>query len=234
MTSPPQLSVILPTLQEEARIEAALRQLVATEGIDEVLVSDGGSTDATVARAQRVEGVRVVHSHRAGRGLQLNRGARHAQGAILLFLHVDCRLPPDAVPRIHESLAYPEIVGGAFRTHHVIDGPAPRWLRPLLPLADVRSRYTRLPYGDQAMFVRAEIFRRVGGFSDVALMEDVDLSRRLWRHGALHIRPEAVEVSARRYAARPLRAAVAMNAYPVLWRLGVSGERLARWYGQPR
>ncbi len=234
VSSPPWLSVIVPALQEAGRIDACLRRLVASEGVDEVLVVDGGSTDDTVARAGAVPGVRTLRARRAGRGRQLNLGARHALGEALLFLHVDCRLPPDAGQRIRESLSQPGVVGGAFWTRHVVDGPTPRWIRPLLPLADLRSHYTRHPYGDQALFVRAETFRRVGGFSPIALMEVVDLSRRLWRVGRLHIHHDAVEVSARRYAARPIHSAVVMNSYPVLWRLGVPERVLARWYGSAR
>jgi len=229
---PPTLSVVLPTLDEETRIGAAVAALRRTRGVDEIVVVDGASTDATVALA-RSAGATVLHGPR-GRGLQLNLGAAHARGDALLFLHVDCRLPDDAVQRVHHTLAQPDVVAGAFRTKHVLDGPGQRWLRPVLPLADLRSRYTRHPYGDQALFVRADAFRAIGGYRAAPMMEDVDLARRLWRVGRIQLLPEQVKVSARRYASGPLRAAVMMNTVPMLWRLGVSERTLARWYGAPR
>ena len=234
MSTEPWLSVVIPTLDEASRIGPALQRLIRTDGIDEVVVCDGGSKDGTRQLAESVPGVRVIRCPRPGRGPQLNRGARHALGEALLFLHVDCGLPAGAVQQIRRTLRRPGVVAGAFRTRHVLDTAAPRWLKPILPLADLRSHYTRHPYGDQALFVRAEAFRRAGGFADVPLLEDVEFTRRLWDQGRIHILRDRVEVSARRYARHPWRSAVAMNTYPTLWRLGVSEATLARWYGNPR
>lgn len=232
------LSVVVPVLDEARCVRARLEVLAATPGVDEVVVVDGGSRDGTAALAAEVPGVRVLglpHGARAGRGGQLAVGARHATGDLLLFLHIDCGLPDRAPARIRGLLARPGVVAGAFRTRHVWNGDRRRWIRPLLPMSDLRASYTRLPYGDQALFVRADAYRQAGGFLRLPLFEDVDLARRLWRVGRVEILPEPVEVDARRYAARPLRSVVAMNTFPALWRLGlVDGETLARWYGRAR
>jgi len=104
----------------------------------------------------------------------------------------------------------------------------------VLPLADLRSHYTRLPYGDQALFARRAAFERVGGFPPLPIFEDVELARRLWAVGKLVRLPERVEVSARRYLARPLRTSAVMNAFPMLYAAGVDVDRLARWYSVER
>jgi len=226
------LSVVVPVLDEARRIAGHLSALQRVPGIDEVVVVDGGSRDDTVAIAWRTPGVRVVTSAR-GRGTQMNAGARAARGDVLLFLHADAVLPPDATRLIDHALEDPGVVAGAFRVRTVAESDA-RWLGPLLRLADLRSRVTRLPYGDQAVFVRRIAFERVGGFPDQPLMEDIELARRLWRVGRIRTVPGVVRVSGRRFLANPVRAVVAMRVFPLLYRLGVSPARLARLYGNPR
>ena len=142
-----------------------------------MILVDGGSRDRTVERARTVPGVRVLAGPR-GRARQMNRGAQAATGDVLLFLHVDVALPEDARARVEAALADPAVVAGAFRTWTMADDRASR-LAPLLHLGDLRSRYSGLPYGDQAVFVRAGTFQRIGGFPDQPLMEDLELARRL-------------------------------------------------------
>jgi hypothetical protein len=134
---------------------------------------------------------------------------------------------------VAHALEDPDVVAGAFRTHTIADG-APSWVTPFLPFADLRSRVTRLPYGDQAVFVRRAAFERVGGFPEQPLMEDLELALRLRRLGRIARVPAAVTVSGRRFAARPLASLVAMRTFPVLYRLGVPPRVLARLYGDPR
>ncbi len=226
------LSVVVPVLDEAARIGERLDELRATPGVDEVVVVDGGSRDGTLDIARRAPGVRVLAAPR-GRGRQLNEGARAATGDVLLFLHADVSLPSDAAVWVARALDDPAVVAGAFRVRTIAD-QGPNWLGPLLRLADLRSRWTRLPYGDQAVFVRRTVFERVGGFPDQPLMEDVELARRLWRVGRVRIVPAVVRVSGRRFLAHPVRALVAMRLFPMLYRLGVPPARLARLYGDPR
>ena len=223
---------MIPVLDEEERIGRALEQLRPLAGITEVIVVDGGSRDRTAEVVRGVPGVRLLLAPR-GRGSQLNAGAQAATADVLLFLHADVSLPIDAAHRVREALADPAVVAGAFRTWTVSEGRR-SWVVPFLHLADLRSRVTRFPYGDQAMFVRRPAFTRTGGFPDQPLFEDVELSRRLHRLGRLVTVPGVVQVSGRRFLARPLRSLVMMRVFPLLYRLGVPARVLARLYGDPR
>lgn len=225
-----QLTAIVPTLDEVDRLSTCVQHLRAA-GVDDILVTDGGSRDGTVQRALEL-GCRVVHGRR-GRALQCNRAALHTEAEVLWFVHADVRVPSDAGAAILSALAEPTVVGGAFGTRTVNDArPSP--LDPLLPLADLRSRYTRLPYGDQGLFVRRRAFERVGGYPLLPVFEDVGLARRLWSVGTLTRLPQKVAVSGRRFLARPVYYTVVMNTWPTLHRLGLSPDLLARLYGRVR
>lgn len=228
----PRISVIVPALDEERRIEAALRALVEAGAWHEVMLVDGGSRDRTVELARRVAGVQVLEASR-GRAHQMNAGARAATGDVLLFLHADVALPADARDRVAIALADTEVVAGAFRTWTVADRQ-PSWLAPLLHIADLRSRYSRLPYGDQAVFVRTTVFWRIGGFPEQPLMEDLELSRRLRHVGRIRIVPARVRVSGRRFLARPIYYFLMLNLLPLFYALGAPIRPLARLYGDPR
>lgn len=226
------ISVIVPTLDEEARIAARLEELSVIDDLHEILVVDGGSRDATVGIARSFPRALVLASPR-GRARQMNRGATAAVGDVLLFLHADVSLPAYAAASIREALRDPRVVAGAFRTRTIGDSRK-TWLRPFLRLADLRSRYTSLPYGDQALFVLADVFRQAGGFPEIPLMEDLELSRRLRRLGRIRTVRDCVRVSGRRFESRPIYYAFLMNVLPLLYRLGVPPAWLARTYGRPR
>ena len=225
------VAVVVPVLDEEARIGRRLAELQRL-GVAEIVVVDGGSRDRTVAIASAVPGVRVLAAPR-GRGPQANAGAAVTTADVLLFLHADVELPSDVLHWIGWALASPDVIAGAFRVHHVADDGS-NWLGALLRLADVRSYVTRLPYGDQALFVRRSAFAAAGGFPPQPLFEDLELARRLRRRGRMLTVPAEVRVSARRFLRRPLRSLLAMHTFPMLYRLGVSPATLARWYGAPR
>jgi rSAM/selenodomain-associated transferase 2 len=231
----PGISVVIPTLDEAACIAGQLRAVAIAADPLEIIVVDGGSTDDTAEQVRASGGARLLVSPR-GRARQLNAGAAAARGDILLFLHADVRLPPDAGDHIHRTLSRPGVVAGAFQTQTVLDGDSARsrWIRPLLPIVDLRSRYTRWPYGDQGLFVWRREFEAVGGYPDVALMEDLALSRELGRRGRLGRAGARVVVSGRRFAARPLYYAAVMNTFPLLYALGVPAERLAALYPPER
>ena len=226
------ISVIVPVLDEEARLGRRLAELTATPGLGEVLVVDGGSADSTAAIAHTFSGVRLLSAAR-GRARQMNAGAAAAVGDVFLFLHADVSLPRDAATWIVRTLADPRVVAGAFRTWTVPDG-APTRLGALLHLADIRSRVTRFPYGDQAIFVRRDAFAHVGGFPDQPLMEDLELSRRLRRLGRIATVPAVVRVSGRRFVTRPIRFTLIARTFPTLYRLGVPPRVLARFWGAVR
>lgn len=223
------ISVVIPVLNEEARIGRRLEELV---GFGEVIVVDGGSTDRTVAIARSFPGVKVIEASR-GRARQMNAGAEVASGDAILFLHADVSLPPDAAALIDRALNRQGAIAGAFKTWTISDTRASR-LGFLLHLADLRSRYTSLPYGDQAIFVNARIFRQLGGYPDLPLMEDLEFSRRLKRRGKIVRVPANVTVSGRRFLERPIYYALLMNLFPLLYRLGVPAASLARFYRDAR
>lgn len=228
----PPLSIIMPVLDEERRIARAIDDVLALGGRKEVIVVDGGSCDQTLAIA-RTKPVRVIEAPR-GRARQMNAGAAVAAGEVLLFLHADTTLPRDALAHVERTLADPAVVAGAFRTWTIADGEPAPWFSPLLHAADLRSRYTSVPYGDQAQFVRTGAFHRAGGFPDQPLMEDIELSRRLRRIGKLRTARASVRVSGRRFLARPIFYTLAVNVFPSLYYLGVSPERLAKIYRSVR
>ena len=219
-------SIIIPVLDEARVIGQRLEELAAL-GAHETLVVDGGSRDGTLEVVARYPSVRCLTAAR-GRALQMNAGAAAATGDVLVFVHADVALPADALAHVERALSDPRIVAGAFRTWTVPDRPTR--LGCLLHLADLRSRYSSLPYGDQALFVRAEVFRALGGFPRIPLMEDLAFSKRLREHGPLRVVPARVKVSGRRFIERPFFYTAVVNIYPTLYRLGVPPAVLARFY----
>ncbi|MBI5503764.1 MAG: TIGR04283 family arsenosugar biosynthesis glycosyltransferase [Deltaproteobacteria bacterium] len=229
----PGISVVVPVLNEEARMAQCLRNLLELAGVAEIVVVDGGSSDRTVEIAQRFTNVVVLFAPR-GRAAQMNVGAAAAAGEVILFLHADVRLPADAAVQVERALRDGNVVAGAFRTWTVDERPRASWIAPLLHLADLRSRYSRLPYGDQAIFVRSRTFRSLGGFAAIPLMEDLELSRRLRAVGRIRVVPAVVTVSGRRFLERPIYYFLLINLMPLLYCIGVPPRVLATFYANVR
>ncbi len=223
----PVISIIIPVLNEAREIPLALAR-IPSEPFYETIVVDGGSNDRT-AELAAFWGAKVLSSPR-GRARQMNTGAQAAMGEYLLFLHADTRLPEGFADQVCQILSRPEISAGAFQLQF---DPPLFGLRIIGWLANWRSRFFQLPYGDQAIFLRAERFRALGGFSDIPIMEDLDLIRRLGRQGRIAIAPLPVLTSSRRWKnsgiwRTTLKNQVALAAYGV----GFSPDRLARWYNK--
>ncbi len=174
--TPKEISIIIPTLNEEKTISQCLETVVNIPGI-EIIVSDGGSTDSTVEIAGQHSDVKVVHSQ-AGRSIQMNNGAACARGEILLFLHADCILPREDVLKIRQIFDSGKFVGGAFQIRLLSDKFTYRWLEMGI---NFRSKAFKLPYGDQGLFVKRSIFERLGGFREMPICEDLDFVYRLRR-----------------------------------------------------
>ncbi|GJQ27690.1 MAG: hypothetical protein HBSAPP02_27220 [Phycisphaerae bacterium] len=208
--SAPRLSVIIPTLNEAQLLADCITSIPTSPEI-EIIVADGGSTDGTVALA-RMLGATVV-SVPSGRAAQLNAGAAIARGELLLFLHADTRLPPQADLEAARLLSVPGVTLAAFRLG--IDHRSPR-LRCIEFLANFRSKWLGMPYGDQAIAVRTGTFRRVGGFRELPVMEDFEFVRRIRRHGKVRLSGRTVRTSARRWVRDGVLRTVIVNQLCIL------------------
>jgi rSAM/selenodomain-associated transferase 2 len=227
VTAKPSLSIIIPVLNEAANIVAALDALapLRVRGAEAIVV-DGGSVDGTATLANPLADV-VIASAR-GRAIQMNAGAAIARGDVLLFLHADTRLPPDADKLILDGLAQSGRAWGRFDVS--IDGR-----HPLLPVIaafmNSRSCLTGIATGDQAMFMTRDAFIAAAGFPEIALMEDIELSRRLKGISPPLCLSARVTTSGRRWERRGV-----VRTILLMWRLrlahffGASPESLARRY----
>ncbi|GAA3720762.1 TIGR04283 family arsenosugar biosynthesis glycosyltransferase [Oceanisphaera sediminis] len=218
------LSIIMPMLNEANSLPQTLDELRPYATSAELILVDGGSSDHSVALAQRA-GVKVISSA-PGRARQMNAGAAVASGDDLLFLHADTRLPPDADRLIAEALSHHH--WGRFDV--TISGRHPM-LAVIAFMMNRRSRLTGIATGDQAIFMRRSSFEAVGGFPDQPLMEDIELSKRLKYLGSPACLAQRVVTSGRRWEQKGLWRTVLL-----MWRLrfaywrGASPEQLARAY----
>ena len=220
------LSIVIPTLNEAEELPATLQHVAAVPEVTEVLVCDGGSRDATRERA-RSAGVRVLEGL-PGRGTQLRQGARLAVGDVVVLLHADTWLPPDAGTAIGAVLARPEVVGGAFEMEF---RDPPLLVRGTRFRCRLRMRWFQFAYGDQALFVRREELSRAGGVPEVPLMEEFLLCAALRRLGRLALAPATVSTSSRRFRQHgTLRTYLRMGTVTLAWWFGASPAFLQRRY----
>lgn len=219
----PALSIIVPVLDEAAALPALLAQLAPWRAAgDEVLVADGGSRDGSAALAAAGSD-RVVHAAR-GRALQMNAAAAVARGRVLWFVHADSRIEPALRSALIDT-------DGWGRCDVRIDDPAPVF-RIIESAMNLRSRLSGIATGDQGLFVTRDLFERAGGFAPLALMEDIELSRRLRRLARPRCLRARITTSARRWRRHGIvRTVLLMWGLRLAWRCGVPPARLARWYG---
>ena len=227
MISPEVISVVVPVLDEAGTLARSLLPLQSVRGRDvEVIVADGGSRDDT-RRIARPLCDRVLHAAR-GRARQMNAGAAAAHGEVLLFLHADTRLPCGWIRMVRDALGHRGREWGRFDVR--LDGAHPM-LRVVERAMNLRSRLSGIATGDQAIFVTRAAFRRAGGFPDIALMEDVALSRALRSRSRPSCLRAAVTTSSRRWESNGIARTIVL-----MWRLrleyafGADPERLARRY----
>jgi glycosyltransferase involved in cell wall biosynthesis len=247
-------SVILPVLNEAAIINSMMDHLEALVGSDqcEIIVVDG-SPDGSTIKAITRRGIYCVKSPQ-GRARQMNAGAAAAKGELLIFLHADTRLPRNALDLINQimtqqimtqqtmaqqamtqqtitqqTMAQQALVGGAFDLRIGSERPM---LKIISRIASLRSRLTRIPYGDQAIFIRRDYFNQIGRYPEIPLMEDVALMRRIKKAGGrIGFIPEPVITSARRWEKEGILYVTARNWVLLsAYFLGVSPEKLAKYY----
>jgi rSAM/selenodomain-associated transferase 2 len=221
----PTISVVIAALNERRQIERALHSTRAT-GVERIVV-DGGSIDGTPEIAL-MQGAEHVLVSQPGRARQMDAGYRRAQGEIVLFLHADTRLEEGWADAVRDALADPAVSGGAFRLRFESWNPVYRLIEGG---ARTRCRIARLPYGDQALFVRRKVLDEQDGLPDTPIFEDLDLARAVRRSGRLALLRLPAWTSPRRYERNgPLttmfRNWIALTAYA----LGLDRQRVARWY----
>jgi len=222
-------SIIIPVLHESEIINTLLERLkhIATDEPFEIIVVDGSPTQDTL-RVISETNVKK-YSCQQGRGRQMNEGASRATGGILVFLHADTFLPPDAFSLITTALKDSQYVGGAFTIKAQSQTLFPRMA---YAFSTLRSQITRTPYGDQVIFLRKSYFNAIGRYKDIPLMEDVELMRRIKKKkGEIIILPQSVITSDRRWNQEGLFYTALRDTIIIfLYWCGISAEKLAKFY----
>ena len=217
------VSVIIPVLNEESTIENLLTQAWVANA-DEIIVADGGSTDRTLALAS--PHAKVICAA-AGRGPQMNAAARVASGDILFFLHADVILKPGAVEAVRRAFEDPAVVGGCLDV--VFTGGD--WVSRLFTWGYHHRRIFRIIYGDSGIFCRRDIFEQLNGYKNIAIMEDYEFARRLWKQGRMALLAEPIYVSDRRWRKAGLvRTWMVWTVIQTLFSLGYPPAKLGRFY----
>ena len=218
------ITVIIPALNEATNILRSLDSITGQHGEFEIIVVDGCSTDGTADVARRH--ARVIASEQRGRAIQMNAGAQHACGEVFVFLHADSCLPRNALSMLRSALADPKIVGGTFTLRF----DSTQFLLRFIAFF-TRFRFRFFHYGDQGIFVRRAIFEELGGFKQIPVMEDIDFLQRLSRRGCVTLIKKPVTSSARRFLRHGIiRQQLLDILLVVLYLLGVSPEKLSKWY----
>ncbi|NER01698.1 MAG: glycosyltransferase family 2 protein [Okeania sp. SIO3C4] len=221
------ISIIIPVLNEVNTITQTISTAQTAKDKDiEIIVVDGGSNDGTIELIKCLN-IQIISSV-PGRATQMNCGAKIATGKILLFLHGDTLLPSNFDRMLEDILVKPKIIAGAFELS--IRGTT-KGLRIVERMVNWRSRYLQMPYGDQGIFLPAKIFQEIGGFPEIPIMEDFELIRRLKKRGQIAIVPTPVFTSGRRWQKLGILKTTLINQIVIIaYLLGVSPQRLARWY----
>jgi rSAM/selenodomain-associated transferase 2 len=224
------LSVIVPMLNEAATIASTLHALRRGAPDAEIIVVDGGSADMSVAIARPLCDALISASR--GRACQMNAGARASHGDALVFVHADTIVPSTFATDIASALSDPTVVGGRFDVQLDASNLPYRIISAMISL---RSRISRTGTGDQAIFVRRDMFERLGGFPDFELCEDLEFSRRLKRAGCVACLRARVTTSARRWSRDGVvRTVVRMWLIRAMYLAGVPPARLKRMYSDTR
>jgi len=219
------VSIVIPTLNEEFSIGQTLDALKGFDENIEVIIVDGGSDDTTLVIAENYN-VKILHSPR-GRGTQLQAGANHATGEILWFLHADTVPAPDCVREMQRCLQNENVVGGNFTIRFDGERLAAKFLTWLYP----NLRKIGLIYGDSAIFVRRDVYERIGGFASFPIFEDLDFIQKLKRTGEIITLPAVVTTSSRRFENKSfVLTFLRWTILQILYWLGVNPDTLLKIY----
>ena len=222
-------SIIVPVLDETVLINELIRHIrtQCSESIDEIIIVDGDPQGTTIKAIQDKDVICIKAGK--GRAFQMNAGAAAAHGQVLIFLHADTKLPPHAFRKIEQVLENEKYVGGAFDLRINSDKLL---LKFIAACASLRSRFNRIPYGDQAIFIRKNYFNKIGAFKEITLMEDVDLMRRIKKRGdKIFILRDQVKTSPRRWEKEGIIYTTLRNMVLInLFRFGVNPDKLGKYY----
>ena len=229
-----EISVIIPTFNEELSIGKTLDALARLVNVDEIVIVDGGSTDKTIEIAEKykqVKKLKVINFAEANRGKQLHEGTKHASGDIFWFLHADTRPVQGCARQIKAFMRYDEIVGGNFEV--VFSGKS-RWAQFLTKLYP-QLRSIGLIYGDSAIFARRSTYEKIRGYKPLPLFEDVDFYKRLQKKGRFQHINLPVTTSSRRFENRSFTWTFARwSIFQGLYWIGFPPRVLAKGYKQVR
>ena len=223
------ISIVIPVLNEGDTVNTIISHIktLSCGHAVEIIVSDGDDTGSTIRKIGDKSVIRLISQR--GRGAQMNRGAKAASGDILLFLHADTFLPDNAFREIQSAISEKGAVAGAF---DIAFDDNRLWFKVISFTASTRTRLTRIPFGDQAIFISKRYFDEIGGFLEIPLMEDVEIMKRIKKNGKrISIIPLKVKTSARKWRSGGLLCTSFRNSLiQFLYKLGVSPERLVAYY----
>lgn len=223
------ISIIIPVLNEEKVIEEKLQSLLKLKGDKEIIVVDGGSKDNTVYIASRYA---TLINGRKGRAYQMNDGAKVAKGDILWFLHIDSKVSEESAILIEKAISLGNIGGGLRLYFYDLDT---YFMKFVSWSSNLRAKIGGLYFGDQGIFIKREVFEKLGGFKEVPLMEDWDMAMRLKKQGKMKMIDSNIGTSARKFKSEgQLKTLLFMHKIKLLYKLGVSEDKLRDMYYKSR
>jgi len=225
------ISIVIPVFNEESQITGTLKGIepIANKEHVEVIVADGGSSDQTSEIVREFGFVQLVICRMPNRGAQMNEGARKLSGEILLFLHADARLPDAALESIRTAFADENVLGGCFQIQFPLDVPAS--LKMVAWGINLRTRLFKTATGDQAIFLKRQIFNEIGGYKTYPLMEDIALFNEIKRRGQVAVLNGKVEISPRRWLHYGVwRTVLLMYLLRLGFWIGIHPESLKRFF----
>jgi rSAM/selenodomain-associated transferase 2 len=194
------ISIITPVLNEEEYMKRFLNNIRCLNGEFEVIIVDGGSSDKTVEEAERSlraikKEIKIIKTIK-NRAYQMNKGAEKARGDILLFLHIDCRIPKHSLRLVEDAIAQKKMIGGGFKQAFMSPD---LFLKLMSIFGNLRVKLTKTFFGDYGIFIKRDIFDKLGGFDNITFLEDVEFCNKAKRYGKLDQINSPIFTSPRRY-----------------------------------